>query len=341
MSFSSSVIVGSAGVIGLASQWKSKVPWARGASRVLLFVLVFGLFVMAMGQLGQGAALQAFGKNLTWRAFLVVVPVFPALLLGRALWALGERSSWQKKKPAASIETNDASDAAPAKPVLSRRAVLQASAVAVPTAAGVFGVAGQIEAWRIAAPRGITLSGPWAAGGLRVHFWDFLFYALFGLIVTSFVQVGGVLMVFSYLIVPAACATFLVNSLLVRLLVGWCVATLASVAAARISAHFDLLGPQAARVVRVDHAPDQARLGHQAFRCAFLWLFFGHVVHGDSGCPQGAGLTFTWDPSVNPQACMSSRGMATCLSARPLMNSTRSTAGPLGQMTRRFWMPCR
>lgn len=67
-----------------------------------------------------------------------------------------------------------------------------------------------------------------AQGGLNVMFWDFLFYALFGLIVTSFVQVGGVLMVFSYLIVPAASATFLVSSLPLRLLVGWIVATLAS-----------------------------------------------------------------------------------------------------------------
>jgi len=67
-------------------------------------------------------------------------------------------------------------------------------------------------------------------GGLNVRLWDFLFYALFGLIVTSFVQVGGVLMVFSYLIVPAASATFLVSSLPARLLVGWIVATLASAA---------------------------------------------------------------------------------------------------------------
>jgi len=65
-------------------------------------------------------------------------------------------------------------------------------------------------------------------GGLNVRFWDFLFYALFGLIVTSFVQVGGVLMVFSYLIVPAACGTYLAGSLGARLVIGWCVATLAS-----------------------------------------------------------------------------------------------------------------
>lgn len=66
-------------------------------------------------------------------------------------------------------------------------------------------------------------------GGLNVRLWDFLFYALFGLIVTSFVQVGGVLMVFSYLIVPAASAVFLVKSLPLQLLVGWMVATVGSV----------------------------------------------------------------------------------------------------------------
>src|SRR2546421_4978547 len=39
--------------------------------------------------------------------------------------------------------------------------------------------------------------------GLRVRWWDFLFYAVFGLVVTSFVRIAGVLLVFSYLIVPA------------------------------------------------------------------------------------------------------------------------------------------
>jgi zinc/manganese transport system permease protein len=64
------------------------------------------------------------------------------------------------------------------------------------------------------------------AQGLAVGWWDFLFYALFGLVVTSFVQIGGVLLVFSYLIVPAVCANFLAESLAGRLAVGWAVATL-------------------------------------------------------------------------------------------------------------------
>lgn len=60
------------------------------------------------------------------------------------------------------------------------------------------------------------------------RWWDFLFYTLFGFVVTSFVQIGGVLLTFSYLIVPAVCANFLVDSLKARIFLGWGVATLAS-----------------------------------------------------------------------------------------------------------------
>src|SRR5688572_17844949 len=36
--------------------------------------------------------------------------------------------------------------------------------------------------------------------GLRIRWWDFLFYASFGVVVTSSVRIAGVLLVFSYLI---------------------------------------------------------------------------------------------------------------------------------------------
>ena len=68
------------------------------------------------------------------------------------------------------------------------------------------------------------------AQGISARWWDFLFYALFGLVVTSFVRIAGVLMIFSYLIVPAVCASFLVQTLRARLLVGWAIAALASLA---------------------------------------------------------------------------------------------------------------
>jgi zinc/manganese transport system permease protein len=70
-----------------------------------------------------------------------------------------------------------------------------------------------------------------AAGvsGMRVKWWDFLFYALFGLVVTSFVQIGGVLLVFSYLIIPAVCANYLAMRVSMLLLIGWITAALSSV----------------------------------------------------------------------------------------------------------------
>src|SRR5205814_9814273 len=67
--------------------------------------------------------------------------------------------------------------------------------------------------------------------GLPVRAWDFLFYALFGFVVTSFVRIGGVLMIFSYLIVPAVCANLVVDTLKFKLLVGWLTATTSSIVA--------------------------------------------------------------------------------------------------------------
>ena len=78
------------------------------------------------------------------------------------------------------------------------------------------------------------------ASGLSVRWWDFLFYILFGLVVTSFVHIGGVLLVFSYLVVPAVCATYLANSIAARFAVGWAIATGASIASLVVTAKVDL-----------------------------------------------------------------------------------------------------
>jgi zinc/manganese transport system permease protein len=83
--------------------------------------------------------------------------------------------------------------------------------------------------------------------GLRVRWWDFLFYALFGLVVTSFVRIAGVLLVFSYLIVPAVCGINLARSLTNRLLIGWVIALLGGVAGLFLSFQWDL--PSGAAIV--------------------------------------------------------------------------------------------
>jgi zinc/manganese transport system permease protein len=88
-----------------------------------------------------------------------------------------------------------------------------------------------------------------AASGMRVKWWDFLFYALFGLVVTSFVQIGGVLLVFSYLIVPAVCANYLAMRVSVLLAIGWVVATLSSVIGLYAAYKMDL--PTGAAIVCV------------------------------------------------------------------------------------------
>ena len=51
----------------------------------------------------------------------------------------------------------------------------------------------------------------------RVFFWDVVFYGSFALVVTSSVRIAGVLLVFSYLIVPAALAGLFAASLFRRL----------------------------------------------------------------------------------------------------------------------------
>jgi len=78
------------------------------------------------------------------------------------------------------------------------------------------------------------------ASGLAVRWWDFFFYLLFGLVVMSFVHIGGVLLVFTYLIVPAVCAGYLARSLTARFLVGWGIATAASIGSLLVTAKADL-----------------------------------------------------------------------------------------------------
>jgi zinc/manganese transport system permease protein len=51
--------------------------------------------------------------------------------------------------------------------------------------------------------------------------WDFIFYALLGLLVTFAVIVAGILLVFGFLIVPAVIGILIGKSFLNRLMIGW------------------------------------------------------------------------------------------------------------------------
>jgi zinc/manganese transport system permease protein len=83
--------------------------------------------------------------------------------------------------------------------------------------------------------------------GLRVRWWDFSFYASFGLVVTIFVRMAGVLLVFSYLIVPAVCVINLVSGVRARLVIGWIIATIGGIGGLFWSFYGDL--PSGAAIV--------------------------------------------------------------------------------------------
>jgi zinc/manganese transport system permease protein len=59
------------------------------------------------------------------------------------------------------------------------------------------------------------------ARGRRVFLWDFLFYGTFGLVVTSSVQIAGVLMVFGLLVIPAVAGRLASDAPGRALAVGW------------------------------------------------------------------------------------------------------------------------
>ena len=76
--------------------------------------------------------------------------------------------------------------------------------------------------------------------GWKVGWWDFLFYASFGVVVTSSVHIAGVMLVFSFLVIPPVIALLFTARQGPRLAVGWAVAFAASVAGIAASVGMDL-----------------------------------------------------------------------------------------------------
>jgi zinc/manganese transport system permease protein len=81
----------------------------------------------------------------------------------------------------------------------------------------------------------------------RARFWDFLFYTSFGFVVTSSVVIAGVLLVFSYLIVPSVAAMLFAKRVGTRLAFGWLMGAIVSAAGVFLSFHWDL--PTGATIV--------------------------------------------------------------------------------------------
>jgi zinc/manganese transport system permease protein len=85
------------------------------------------------------------------------------------------------------------------------------------------------------------------AQGVSIRWWDFLFYASFGFVVTSSVAIAGVLLVFCYLIVPSVGAMLFADRIGPRLAIGWTMGTLVSALGVLLSVKLDL--PTGATIV--------------------------------------------------------------------------------------------
>jgi zinc/manganese transport system permease protein len=78
------------------------------------------------------------------------------------------------------------------------------------------------------------------ARGWRIRAWDFLFYLSFGLVITFSVPIVGVLLVFSFLVIPAAIAFQFTRRRGYLAILSWIAGAVASAAGLLLSFRFDL-----------------------------------------------------------------------------------------------------
>lgn len=76
--------------------------------------------------------------------------------------------------------------------------------------------------------------------GMSIRFWDLLFYASFGIVVTSSVSLAGVLLVFCYLIVPSVGGMIFAKTIGRRLAVAWAMGAVVSFLGMLASLELDL-----------------------------------------------------------------------------------------------------
>jgi zinc/manganese transport system permease protein len=78
------------------------------------------------------------------------------------------------------------------------------------------------------------------ARGWSIRWWDFLFYLSFGIVITFSVPIAGVLLVFSFLVVPAAVAFQFTRRQGTLAVISWLAGTLASATGLWLSFRYDL-----------------------------------------------------------------------------------------------------
>ncbi len=141
------------------------------------------------------------------------------------------------------------------------------------------------------------------ASGIRIRLWDVLFYMSFGVVITKSVAIVGVLLVFSYLVVPAVIAQMWSDTIRGRLLFGWAVAILASTAGIVWSFYSDYpTGPAIVVMLAmflvassvayyVQHAPARLRaLANVAAMAVFGLAFLSGLAYFKKSAPVTASV---------------------------------------------------
>jgi len=118
--------------------------------------------------------------------------------------------------------------------------ILVVSSKEVLQAAGLYGAIGVFH-WKFRRPLlAVSFDREGAEKrGLRVRWWDFLFYLSFAVVITSSVRIAGVLLVFILLIAPAVCGAMFATGIRARLLVGWGCGILATMGGLMLSSGMD------------------------------------------------------------------------------------------------------
>jgi len=107
--------------------------------------------------------------------------------------------------------------------------------------AGIYGLIGALFwFWRAPLRRVTFQTEKLEKDKLKIWWWDFVFYALFGVVVTSSVAVAGVLLVFSFLIIPAAIGLLYAERWARALAIAWIAGAVASAAGLGASYAWDL-----------------------------------------------------------------------------------------------------
>jgi zinc/manganese transport system permease protein len=148
----------------------------------------------------------------------------------------------------------------------------------------------------------ISMSAEAAHGaGINIRVWDLLFYMSFGVLVTRSVAIAGVLLVFSYLVIPAVIAQMWSDTIKGRLILGWTVALSASVAGILWSFYSDyptgpavvmtlasfLIVSGASYYIRHSEVPLRSAMNVAAM-ILFGVLFFGTLSHFRKAAPHQA-----------------------------------------------------